>query len=397
MNTTTYDALEAQSGSLPRGAVQWLWLAACSVWKLALGILLSTSLFLSVLVVGWTARLMQRTALKSWWRRHRQPFRKMLRFRDVATGRPGWVEHAGWPNWLVSQSIGDDLRRGQVHRLLGGLWLNFRIGVQMAFNTGIILIIPCLMWSFSWFAGWQVSFNKVYEYFANGMALGWTGILLFVVAMFYVPMAQARQAVSGEWRAFYDFRLIRRIIRRRWFLCALLATGYAVTGFVIMILMSIPMSPELQDYLNTLPPEKQVQIGKLYFLGAAVFIFPAYVALRWWAARIYASAVSQMMARGEIKPEELSPAERLGFPPEVINAPDAAAEWRRRDAVLSWTLSAPFRFGAGVLVFFAWLVFVFEIYIAQFFVYRGPRVWFNHPLVQLPWSDYTPSSHAEPR
>ena len=382
---------------MPRGAVRWMWLAVCSVWKFGVGVLLTTSVFSSVLVVGWTARLMQRTAMKSWWRRHRQPFKKMLRFRDVAATRPGWVEQASWPNWIVSQTAVDDLRRGRVHRLLAGVWANLKVGVPMALNTGVILLLPCLIWSFSWYAGWQVSFNKVYEYFANGMALGWTGILLFIIAMFYVPMAQARQAVSGNWRAFYEFRFIRRVIRRRWFLCALLAVGYAVAGFIILILISMPFGPEMQNYVNTLSSDQQIYFGRFYFLGAAVIMFPAYVALRWWAAKIYASAISQMVANGQVKPEELSPAERLGFPPEMINAPDAAAEWTRRDAVLSWTLSAPFRFGAGVIVFVAWLAFVFEIYIAQFFIYRGPRVWFNHPLVQLPWTDYTPSTREEPR
>ena len=32
-----------------------------------------------------------------------------------------------------------------------------------------------------------------------------------------------------------------------------------------------------------------------------------------------------------------------------------------------------------------WLTFVAQVFIANFFNYRGPRGWVNQPLIQLPW------------
>ncbi|MGI8601821.1 MAG: hypothetical protein ACR2OZ_02355 [Verrucomicrobiales bacterium] len=397
MNSITYDALEAQARPRSRMAARWLRRVAFGVWKYAVGILLCMIPFASILVVGWTSRLMQRMAFKAWWKQSHRPYKKLLRFRDVAATTPGWIEQASWPNWIVSQNIAEDLRRGRVHKLFAGLWINLKLGVQMMFNTSVILAVPCLMWSFAWYAGWQVSFNKAYEYFQNGALLGLAGSIVFGVAMFYVPMAQARQAVSGNWRAFYDFRFVRRVIRRRWFVCAVLAAAYAVAGFIVMILISIvPLNVKWQEWLNTLAHDKTLQTMRGYFLGATFVIFPLYFGLRWAAARIYASAVGRMLGTGEISPSQLTSAERLAFPPELVNAPETRADWTKWERLIAWSKSVPGRTILGVVVFLAWSVFVFEIFVSQFFIARGPRVWLNHPLVQLPWTDYTPPAINEP-
>jgi hypothetical protein len=368
-----------------------------AVWKFVAGTLLAMHPAGALIVAGWTNRFMQRTAFKAWWKQTERPFKKLMTFREAAAHTPGWIDHASWPNWVLSQTPVADLRRGRVHRLVLGLWNNLRIGFLAVFNTALVLLLPSLLMAVWWYAGWQVSFNKAYEYFANGALFSLTGGLLLIAVMFYVPMAQARQAVAGEARRFWQFGLVRRIIRRRWLLCTLLALGYSAAGAVVMILISIPMSPGLQDYFNSLPADRLKLYLHAYYLSAALFIFPAYVVLRWFAARIYASAIGHMLSTGEVRADELAPSERLAFPPELINSPAAAAEWTRRDAIVSWTLSAPFRTTCAVIVFAAWAVFVAEVYISQFFIYRGPRVWLNHPLIQLPWADYTPPAPQEPR
>jgi hypothetical protein len=40
-------------------------------------------------------------------------------------------------------------------------------------------------------------------------------VALFVAAMVYVPMAQVHQAVTGDFRAFFEFRFVGRFIRAR--------------------------------------------------------------------------------------------------------------------------------------------------------------------------------------
>jgi hypothetical protein len=275
----------------------------------------------AILIAGWTCRFMQRTAFKAWWKQTERPFKKLMTFREAAAHTPGWVDHASWPNWIVSQTSIADLKKGRIHRLLLGLWINLLSGLLSLLNTSVVLALPCLLMATWWYAGWQVSFNKAYEYFANGALFSLTGGLLLIVVMFYVPMAQARQAVAGEARRFWQFGLVRRVIRRRWFLCTLLALAYAAAGAVLMVIISIPMSADLQDYFNSLPPDKLELSIRGYYLLAALFIFPAYVALRWFAARIYASAIGHMLSTGEVRADELSPAERLAFPQELINSP----------------------------------------------------------------------------
>src|SRR2546429_8683233 len=90
-----------------------------------------------------------------------------------------------------------------------------------------------------WYDGWNNSFNKGYEQFSVGPGVSVLGILLFITAMLYVPMAQARQAVTGNWRCFYQFRLIRTLVRRRWFACFGLAALYALCSLPILVLLSV--------------------------------------------------------------------------------------------------------------------------------------------------------------
>jgi hypothetical protein len=44
------------------------------------------------------------------------------------------------------------------------------------------------------------------------MIISWIGILLFLLVMLYLPMALTRQAVTGEWRSFYQFGTVWTII-----------------------------------------------------------------------------------------------------------------------------------------------------------------------------------------
>lgn len=376
-------------------------LAFWAVVKLAAGILLTMSPLGAVVVVGWLSRFMQRTAFKVWWHQTERPYKKLMSFREAAAHRPGWAAHESWPNWVMGAGRRGAGGVGGVGRLagraLGGLWENFRIGLAVLANTYVVLGLPCLLMATWWYAGWQVSFNKAYEYFSLGALFSLLGVVLFVAGMFYVPMAQARQAVAGEWRAFWQFSLVRRVIRRRWFGCLILAFGYVVAGLWVMGVLAFPMAPQVQDWFNEVPLERLDATIRGYYLIGAAGVFPLLVILRWGAARLYSSGMAQMLAVGQVRPDELTAAERQAFPAEQINGPAVVAEWSRRDAVWSWMVSAPFRLTCGTLAAAAWLAFVAEIYVAQFFVYRGPRVWLSHPLVQLPWTDYTPSARAEPR
>ena len=72
-----------------------------------------------------------------------------------------------------------------------------------------------LLMAFSWEYGWNASFDKAHEVGRVGALTGWAGVALFVAAMVYVPMAQVHQAVTGDFRAFFEFRFVWRLIRAR--------------------------------------------------------------------------------------------------------------------------------------------------------------------------------------
>ena len=199
----------------------WPWRALMFVWKYAIGVLLCLTPVSAILAVGWSYRLMQRSTLKRW---HRLSGfgADGTGFTDFALGDSRTADHVGWPNWILGSPDAEwriDAGPGRVtvlvRRLVGSIWANLRIGVQATINTAL-LVLPCgALWLLSWWGGWQNSFHKGYEQAWVGPVVGILGIVLFILVMTYVPMAQARQASAGSWRAFWDVPLIRRLLRRR--------------------------------------------------------------------------------------------------------------------------------------------------------------------------------------
>src|SRR5207253_8164502 len=88
--------------------------------------------------------------------------------------------------------------------------------------------------------GWLNSFNKGYEQAWIGPTAGIIGTLLLALGLIYVPLARVHMAVTGEARAFFEARLIWRLIRAR----LLLFTGY----MGVLLLLAIP-----QEVFKILP------------------------------------------------------------------------------------------------------------------------------------------------
>ena len=93
-------------------------------------------------------------------------------------------------------------------------------------------------------------------------------------------MAQARQAVTGNFKAFYHFRRVRQLIRTRWFSCLLLAMGYTIASLPISILLLFPYfyingNPPIIDA----PPSEQLRFLRTYYFLSILVVFPAFVAL----------------------------------------------------------------------------------------------------------------------
>jgi hypothetical protein len=359
-------------------------------WKFFLGVLMSQSLLLSFVVVGWVARAMQRMAFYRWWKL--SDARKCgLSFSEFIASIPG--VHSHWPNWFLAPRR--DGTRGW-RRFIGSFITNAKLGVQMVFNTWALTLPGCIVMLFSWGYGWNNSFNKGYELAPIGPATGLLGITLFIAAMLYVPMAQAHQATTGNWRAFYQWRIVWRVVRHRWLACLLLALAYSAVSLPVIVQRIRPMGFDAAKNLTSdtfvaMDPKRVEGELSVYFLGAGLIVLGGYILVRWLAARIYARGILRAVkAQGipEFALSEMQHAalEKLGYfssPPPLPRHPVLHALQRLTSLAL--------RFAAGFAFAFVWFTFCAQIYIAQFLNYIPLVGWMNQPLVQLPWIKYVPA------
>jgi hypothetical protein len=374
-----------------------------AIRKLCFGALFGTSFVLSFLVVGWAQRVARREVAKSWWKRARRS-NIGPSFADFAAGAERTRGLVHWPDWFLgpsqprldARSNPSRLPRWS-HRFLGSFVNNAKFGVQSTFNTFVLLLPGTGLWAIGWFFGWQISFDKVYEHFAVGRSLFIAGTLWFCAAMFYVPLAQARQASTGDWRAFYQFGLVARCARKVWLQNCGLALLALALSIPAMILKTAPTFwPQMSEALRDLPPAQQLQRIESYFLLVAFYGVPAFVYFRMVAARVYARAVVLALHSGAIGPDQLSDDEldslnRLGLLQPRASSP---RHWISR--FLRSLSTRAGRIVAGLATFLIWLLFVFNIMTHEFFNHHaGGRGWLNQPTLELPWFDYTPNALRE--
>ncbi len=362
----------------------------------------------AIVVIGWTYRLMQRSALKAWWKRS-DSWNDGVRFQSFATSDPEFRPFLTWPNWILRQQFLTTRRyRREKPGFLGQAYLlardlthslafNFRLGARALLCTWTVTLIPMLLWQFAWHLGWDNSFNKGYEQAAIGPATYFLGIFLFIGIMFYLPMAQARQAVSGNWRAFFHFKAVRHLIRRRWFFCFVLAGLYALAGLPVMaaeaaIYFLGNNNPAL-DALNDLEAYRYLNVY-LFWISLLV-IFPAFVFLRLIAARIYASAMREAIESGDADKARPSEFESNAFRTLGIGERPKRERSLPTRFVL-WTGSTGGRITAAILCAFLWFAFTVQPVVQQFFIYQPAlKGYLNRPLVQLPWFHRVPKQLAQ--
>ena len=155
---------------------------------------------------------------------------------------------AHWPNWFMSPRIwvhgcAMAVRRAPASVMLAGIlvsslgaafWANAKAGTLAALQPGSVTLPLMVLWLLSWWGGWENSFNKGYEQAWVGPVIGVGGDGLIILAMTYVPLAQARQATEGTWRSFFDYRLVRMPCDRQSRMAMLkIAIGFAVAGLLI--------------------------------------------------------------------------------------------------------------------------------------------------------------------
>lgn len=379
------------------------WRTIVFFWKYLVGALFCQSLLGAIAIVGWTYRLSQRSALRYWWSCRGENRKSGERFRDHLAQHETAHEHLHWPNWFAAQNFRKAIQRNPGTSTASHAWqlvqasfqslvANIKLGLQGIFNTWVFTMPACILWLFSWYDGWNNSFNKGYEQAFVGPAVGWLGIMLFIAAMFYVPLAQARQAVTGEWRSFYHFGLVWGLVRRHWLACLALAGLTSLFFLPLMIMKTAPQFFGSKD--PNLTAGEVVKVLNGYFFVCAFLVFPLFVALRVLAARVYARGILQGVQTGEIAVTDLAPKERLELHRLnliQVNPP------RSRHVLLrvarSTTSLVLLGIGAWATALI-WFTFVAQIYISEFLSYHGAMGWLNQPLVQLPWFRYIPA-HAQ--
>ena len=342
----------------------------------ALGALCATSFWLSFVSLGWVLRWMQRRTLRAWFEQSTEgrggDFEAFCAADPVLAGLDRPPEWLGW------------------RARFRPLWDNLRIGVAAAFNVFVLTGPGAALWLFSWYDGWNNSFTKGYEQAEVGPLLGLAGTGLFMIAMCYVPMAQARQAATGDWRRFYDFREVWTLVRVRRGALAALAVAFALLGAPVMLFKTAPMVMDRSEGYATLSDAQVLEQLRFWYLVTGAFLFAAVVWLRGRAATIYADALRDAVGAGAFPVDALGPVERAAFARLGWLTPEPQAPRSLAVRALLGTGRRVASFAAYAVALLAWFAFVAQIYVSEFFNFHPIVGWLNQPLVQLPWFRYLP-------
>lgn len=383
------DRFVRQFFSLVRAVVGW-------TWRFTIGPVLCMSYLTAFVVVGWLTRHMQAVAVQWWWWQSRN--RRHASFAeycdslgpDAPRARASWF----WRERAWS-AINRPLPGGRdpdfltkAWRALGvpvhSLWQNLSLGFKGILGTFMLVGWGCLLMTFSWLFGWHNSFNKGYEIAFLGPLTGITGLLLFIAAMYYVPMAQAHFAMTGEIRAFLDFRFVWKLVRARLFAySALIAlTGLAFVPLEIMIIYPHYLEQAEPGFYQLSAADYEIFLNQ-YYLFASVYLFGTLFVLRHLAARIYASAVLAVLRRGDILRSELHPKiagwlDRLdvdvtpilpgGVLEEVVKK---GSGWMSRRILFTF-------------IFVVWFLVISLVYVREFLNYHPYLGFLNQALIQVP-------------
>jgi hypothetical protein len=356
------------------------------LWRYTLGALFTLTPFTAILVVGWTQRATARAVARRW---HAKANGANADFTAFATADESTAALAHWPRWIMADNAGELLAQWRnsgvvrgapllMRALFGSLWLNATLGLRALIPILIVALPAGLLFLFSWWSGWDNSFNKGYEQAWIGPTIAFVGIAYFIVVMTLLPLAEVRHAVNGSWRAFFDVGFLRRAAREVKPSLIGLGIAFVTAGFVVAVLKTAPLG--LGNAATT--PAEALKIANAYPIFVAALLFPLYVVLRLVAARVYARATAKLAARvgtDAFSPRERSLLERLAL--------DGGPQPQRSNLAKLVVGSGSLLTGAlaSAVMLAVWFGLVGEIYVSQFLVHDWTH-WINHPLIQLPWT-----------
>lgn len=359
-----------------------------------IAVLLCTQFITSVLVVGWTFRWMQRNIVRGWYRR------------NSAAGEKAWTDliaeldesiPVGWsPHWIVHEHA-RSLVRGQGRRSLiargrdlfraglGGLFANVRWSVMALLCTGALTLPGLVLMWLGWEYGWLNSFYKGYEQAFFGRLTFIVGALMFVGAMLYVPMAWCHLAASGDPRAFFQFRLVGRLIRARLARLTLFAALFSLLMMPASLAwLRIYSITNERPELETASVDVVHRFTEGYVRNTAMYVLPAYVLLHLLVARIYQGVLPRVL-NDEPKLIEGLPRSLHRTLDRLEMLPESAR--RRRHpfvAAVIGTSRASTNALLWVASFLLWLTVVAQMLVTEFIHYHPFLIWLNPWFVHLP-------------
>jgi len=377
------------------------WIARFVVGVFFISSIFPLSLITSVAAFGWLQRRMQAFALRGWWKESpRRMEGSFAQFCDTL-GLDAPVER---PRWFVRERVLatlDNLAKGNTFiSYLGFVWtlvtvpvhslfLNFKVGIAGLFTTYLLTGWGCSIMLFSWYFGWLNSFHKGYEDAFLGLLSGLFGSFLLILALIYVPMAQVHQAAAGEIMAFFQFRVVMKLILTRLTGYLFLVMALAFTSLVFEIPRLLTLGEGFVANDPDISARQAFWILEGYWFFCSIFFFLSLLILRTFAALIYRSAMLKAVRAGTILVSDLPPTlafwfEKLEIVPQ-LQAPQPVLLTMARKLV-GWN----YRAFLISLVFLFWMLFVMRFYVGYFFVFNEARGILNHPVVQCPTIDWTP-------
>ncbi len=339
--------------------------------RLFAGVLLSQFLLGAVSLAGWGQEVSRRAALRRWQR-------------EAALEWP--EDCTRWPSFLMSEDAPSPeagWMRRTAARLLGGAWRNVCKGVVCLLGTYCLSLPGMALWTFSWRYGWDNSFNKGYEQAYIGPTLGISGILLFMLAMLYVPLAQVQLAVAGRAVTFFRWRIVRAVFMGNLTGVLWLAAVYVLAALPINVLLAGVLF-RFNDTIDspTLTDAELLEQLKRYFLIVGVVGLPLYAWVRVTSGRVYARGFLHAVRTGSLRRTALAGMSALELAHDAASTLATKKTWK--------TL----RRGAATMVVVAmlllWFIFVAQIYVRQFLNYVPMQGWLNQPLVHAPWLSHIP-------
>lgn len=273
-------------------------------------------------------------------------------------------------NWLAAAEPGQRGMRRWTDSLTG----HVRTGIQATFGLALLALPPGALMAFSWYAGWNNSFNKGYEFAAVGPLAGIAGVILATITLAWLPIAQARNAATGDWRCLVAWRTNLTLMRAT--IVRALPLAVAGTIFALLLLFTrgfLAFAPQIPPLANVMDHPGVFLTRWFFFLGipltAMLFL------LKTRAARLYARALQTCYQRALLNDNDLLPIERtwLALQPQT----------RLLHPLSRWTWLAL------LPLCITWWPVIALLYVQQFVNNVGTWGWIDHPLLWLPWLGYS--------